>query len=280
MHRPPNSPLRRMTRCASVVALSLVLGIGTASALPGDLDPTFGNGGIVTTPFGSFQDAKAVVIQPDGKIVAARGQDGNASSDFCLARYNADGSLDSSFDGDGHTDFDGNTDSAEALLLQPDGKLVAVGIAVDPGGPLRRIAISLPPGRLRSTRPSAAGGKVRITSGASAYDAVLDPAGTVTAVGWTSHVGPRSNFVIVRVGADGALDPTFGSGGSSTSTSASRASLATTLSCTHRSRRDPRSSTLSRFLSLPSPPPQAAMRAASFSAGVCPRSAMEKRSTL
>jgi Domain of unknown function (DUF5122) beta-propeller len=105
MHRPPNSPLRRMTRCASVVALSLVLGIGTASALPGDLDPTFGNGGIVTTPFGSFQDAKAVVIQPDGKIVAARGQDGNASSDFCLARYNADGSLDSSFDGDGHDRF-------------------------------------------------------------------------------------------------------------------------------------------------------------------------------
>ncbi|MBI2458623.1 MAG: hypothetical protein HYV46_21145, partial [candidate division NC10 bacterium] len=47
--------------------------------------------------------------------------------DFCLARYNPNGSLDATFDGDGKvtTDFGANTDEAMALVLQPDGKLVA-----------------------------------------------------------------------------------------------------------------------------------------------------------
>ena len=60
----------------------------------GTLDPTFGTGGVVLTDIASsFDFAHAVAIQPNGKIVVA----GNAGSDFALARYNADGSLDSSF---------------------------------------------------------------------------------------------------------------------------------------------------------------------------------------
>src|SRR5262249_5952829 len=65
----------------------------------GSLDATFGSGGEVTTDFaGIFQFGNSVTLQSDGKIVAA----GNAvvpsgtgsSSDFGLARYNTDGSLD------------------------------------------------------------------------------------------------------------------------------------------------------------------------------------------
>src|SRR5262245_17953991 len=64
------------------------------SAADGDLDPTFGVGGIVITDFsGGYDYAFALVLQPDGKIVTA----GHTSSGFALARYNSNGSLDTSF---------------------------------------------------------------------------------------------------------------------------------------------------------------------------------------
>src|SRR5438552_19066342 len=78
---------------AAVLALPLA-----ARADPGDLDPSFGAGGQVTTPILSGYDgASALVVQPDGKLVAA-GHAYNANNDtFALVRYNADGSLDASF---------------------------------------------------------------------------------------------------------------------------------------------------------------------------------------
>src|SRR5581483_1945492 len=69
----------------------------------GALDPTFDGDGTVRTDFGYNLDAAfAVAVQPDGKVVAA-GKRGTASgpTDFAVARYNADGSLDTTFDGDG-----------------------------------------------------------------------------------------------------------------------------------------------------------------------------------
>jgi uncharacterized delta-60 repeat protein len=59
----------------------------------------------LTTPFGI--EASAVVLQPDGKIVAAGTTIANNSDDFALARYNTDGSLDASFGNGGivATDF-------------------------------------------------------------------------------------------------------------------------------------------------------------------------------
>ncbi|MGH8577949.1 MAG: delta-60 repeat domain-containing protein [Gammaproteobacteria bacterium] len=82
--------------------------------------------GVVLTDFGAPSGAEALVLQPDAKLVAAGRFSFFGGADFALARYNADGSLDASFDGDGRvlTDFAG---AARALLLQPDGKLVAGG---------------------------------------------------------------------------------------------------------------------------------------------------------
>ncbi len=87
----------------------------------GSLDPTFGTGGKVTTDFG-FDEAFAVALQPDGKIVAAGYAVVGSSLDFALARYNADGSLDPTFGTDGKvtTDF-GNFDEALAMAL-PTGR--------------------------------------------------------------------------------------------------------------------------------------------------------------
>jgi uncharacterized delta-60 repeat protein len=92
----------------------------------GTLDASFSGDGKRMTDFGGFDVATGVALQANGKIVAV-GRDG--SSDFALARYNANGSLDASFSGDGKqtTDFGGSFDGASGVALQGDGKIVAVG---------------------------------------------------------------------------------------------------------------------------------------------------------
>ena len=93
----------------------------------GSLDPSFGQNGRVTTDLGASEGANALVLQPDGKLVVA----GESGGDFALARYNPDGSLDTSFSGDGivTTDFAGWGDVAYAVALQDDGRIVAAGSA-------------------------------------------------------------------------------------------------------------------------------------------------------
>jgi uncharacterized delta-60 repeat protein len=110
---------------------SALLGLLTQDA-PGSLDPTFDGDGKVTTDFfGSGGSVRALAVQPDGKIIAAGGANSGdgSTSYFALARYNSDGSLDTSFDDDGMltTDFFGRVDGATALVVQPDGKFVAAG---------------------------------------------------------------------------------------------------------------------------------------------------------
>jgi len=90
----------------------------------GNLDNSFGSGGKVITGFGGTELARAVAIQTDGKIVVA----GHNGVDFALARYNSDGTLDTSFSEDGKvlTDF-GGLEFGNAVAIQTDGKIVAAG---------------------------------------------------------------------------------------------------------------------------------------------------------
>ena len=101
----------------------------------GSLDAGFGNGGKVTTHFGFRDNEQAldVAIQPDGKIIAA-GTVVATFSDFALARYNIDGSLDAGFGNGGKvtTDFFIDDDVANGLALQSDGRIVAAGFAANP----------------------------------------------------------------------------------------------------------------------------------------------------
>jgi uncharacterized delta-60 repeat protein len=100
----------------------------------GTIDGSFGvAGSIVRTDFGNFGEAHAVAIQPDGKIIVA-GQRGFLSfgdhANFAIARYNPNGSLDKTFDGDGKRTIDfGPFSVANALALQPDGKILVAGTA-------------------------------------------------------------------------------------------------------------------------------------------------------
>ena len=97
----------------------------------GSPDGDFGDAGTVVTDFGGTEEAWGIALQRDGKIVAAGSSCGNGC-DFALARYRSDGSVDTSFSGDGKvlTDFVGLDDVAYAVAIQPDdGKIVAIGYA-------------------------------------------------------------------------------------------------------------------------------------------------------
>ncbi len=99
----------------------------------GSLDPSFGNGGIVTTDFGAGDVGQSVTLQPDGRIVVAGySYIGYGNDDIALARYLADGSLDPSFGTGGivTTDF-GSDDEGKSVALQPDGRIVVAGIRAD-----------------------------------------------------------------------------------------------------------------------------------------------------
>jgi uncharacterized delta-60 repeat protein len=97
----------------------------------GRLDATFGSGGKVTTDFdGPDEAANAVALQANGAIVVA-GRAGGHHAHFALARYTDDGNLDPSFGSNGKVTLEltPGDDVASSLLIQADGKIVAVGTA-------------------------------------------------------------------------------------------------------------------------------------------------------
>ncbi|POX51521.1 calcium-binding protein [Streptomyces sp. Ru71] len=87
----------------------------------GSLDTGFGSNGIVRTDFGGYDHVESLAVQPDGRIVAA----GNSDDRYALARYLSNGSLDTSFDGDGRVVTPGG--NANDVTLQPDGRIVVAG---------------------------------------------------------------------------------------------------------------------------------------------------------
>jgi uncharacterized delta-60 repeat protein len=98
----------------------------------GSLDSSFERNGIVTTPIGSSQDLPwSVTTQSNGKIVVAGEYDNGSDYDFAMVRYNTNGSLDSSFEGDGivTTDFSGANNAAQSVTIAADGKIILAGTA-------------------------------------------------------------------------------------------------------------------------------------------------------
>lgn len=91
-------------RLVAVALLALALA-PRAEAAPGDLDPSFGGTGIVSTPIGfpAYGAAEAVAVQPDGKVLVAGRQCAGESCDFALLRHDTDGTPDTSFSGDGES---------------------------------------------------------------------------------------------------------------------------------------------------------------------------------
>jgi len=99
--------MRRAVRLVAVFMLVIAGGAwggeGIALAAGGDLDPSFGVGGLVTTTEFSegLGSAGAIAIQPDGKIVVAGYLWSDPETEFAVALFDVDGSLDPTFAGDG-----------------------------------------------------------------------------------------------------------------------------------------------------------------------------------
>ena len=102
----------------------------STTTLPhGSLDTGFGTGGKVTTPIGINEGEFSVAIQSDGKIVVAGCSNNGSNNDFAVVRYNANGSLDTGFDGDGivTTPIGSGYDQGYSVAIQSDGKIVVAG---------------------------------------------------------------------------------------------------------------------------------------------------------
>ena len=191
----------------------------------GSLDRSFGNGGIVTTTFPEGSYAFDVALQPDGKIIAAGtvfvdfNPGDQSDTDFALARYNTDGSLDTTFGSGGMvmTDFFANEDDAFSVLIQPDGKIVAVGSANNPASFYDFAAVRyLSNGSIDTT--FGVGGKVSTDFGDQNFDrarsAALQADGKIVAAGFAiSQNGGVQNFAVARYTSSGVLDTNFSGDG-------------------------------------------------------------------
>jgi len=193
-------------------------------AKDGDLDPTFGTGGLVITDFGSFDFGQSIAIQPDGKIVAAGyTASGTKPYNFALARYTPTGILDSGFGSGGLviTDFGSFTDIGQSIAIQPDGKIVVAGyttaipnlnnFAIDPAN--FALARYTPTGTLDSGFGS--GGIVITDFGSddSGNSVAIQSDGKIIVAGSTASGPNLYNFALARYTPIGTLDSGFGSGG-------------------------------------------------------------------
>jgi uncharacterized delta-60 repeat protein len=196
----------------------------------GLLDSSFGGGkGFVTTDFsGTRDEADAIVVQDDGKIVLGGFSDADAGRrNFALARYTAEGVLDTGFGQSGKmtTDFGGPagttwTEAIRDLAVRGLGdgsrQIVAVGTA----GEDSDFALATYNNDGSLDVGFGTGGKVTTNLGGieAARGVVLDAAGRIIVAGSTCNARARpcyetSDFALVRYGADGSLDTNFGTRG-------------------------------------------------------------------
>jgi uncharacterized delta-60 repeat protein len=192
-------------RVSFLIISILLIASAQAEAQAGQLDPTFGQGGIVTTDFGNHQgdiaSANAVTIQPDGKIVVCGGApQSNGFPTAVVARYNTDGSLDKGFGSAGITVTPNQLNFPTSIALQTDGKMVVAGafnqltvIRYNPNGQLDTTF-----GTNGAFSTGFLGGNNNRTSGV-----VIQPDGKILVAGAS---------ILLRLLTNGEVDPNFGTG--------------------------------------------------------------------
>ena len=174
-------------------------------------DPSFGVGGKVSTIFQSGGSPLDMILQPDGKIVVAGSFSIENSRRILVARYNTDGSPDTSFGGSGFvtTNVPGATFSgAGSVALQPDGKVVVTGygFVFSAGVTLHAVARYNPDGSLDTAFDD--DGVVTSNLLGPGSSVVIQQDGKIVADG-TNGSGSSTKFALARYNPNGALDATF-----------------------------------------------------------------------
>lgn len=188
-----------------------------ARAQAGALDPSFGTGGLVVTDFGRAADeALALAVQPDGKILAVGSARAGEGEDFGIVRYQRDGFQDGPrVNVDFHPGQRLN-DAAVAVAVQPDGRIVVGGRTSSDAGRNNDFGIV----RLRrdlTLDPTFGTGGLVITDFFGGFDLatdmVLQPDGRIVMLGMIENAAGQQDFGLARYNADGTLDASFGIGG-------------------------------------------------------------------
>jgi len=200
------------------VSLSTVPAHAAPVPRPGQLDPSFAGGKLVSQEVTPGWDwAKEMSVQPDGKIVVVGivSQNGQYSSnDAGIVRFTANGALDTGFANGGKLVIDKSheMDQANGVVVQPDGKIVVVGLVTLAGatGPqgfvLRLLADGTPD-------PSFQGGMVLLAAAHTGFeDVALQADGKIVVSGFAGS--SLVHVLVARFNADGSLDGGFGTGGS------------------------------------------------------------------
>ncbi len=222
--QPANpSQVCTVTRGKGTIAGANVTDVAVDCSTPADnggLDASFGAAGKVTT--GLAGGATAMALQKDGKTVVL-GQ-------RTLARYNTDGSVDTSFGTAGQVPVGGTQNTAQGLALQPDGKIVVVGFTR--GGTNEDFAVARYDTNGAVDTSFGTGGKVSADFSAAvdrAWAVLIQPNGGIVVAGHasiSSPLGADNEFAVARFTSSGALDTSFGTGGKVTTNIAGRTDLA------------------------------------------------------
>lgn len=209
----------RPLAAATAVVIMLLCTAGRSNATGTHFDLLFDDNGKLATDFGDEDRAQAVAIQTDGKIVAV-GYVSNSGGIIAIARYNSNGSLDTSFDGDGKVSLARSGGKAFGVALQSDGKIVVVGTIRNapfsqPAFAILRLTTN---GSLDST--FGANGQVLIdiaetaaNTSSIALGVAIQSDGKILAVGSMVHANGDTGWAICRLLTNGDLDSTFVNGG-------------------------------------------------------------------
>ena len=181
-----------------LAGLLTILFAATAAAAGGDLDPAFNVG------LGADGAVWDVALQPDGKILVGGGFNNFGGAQHRnVARLNADGSLDTSFDGDADA-------VVFSLALQPDGKILVGGLFSTAGGAARsQIA------RLNADGSLDTGFGAGLTLNGAVHMIIPLPDGKIFVAGQFTTVGNVTRNRVMRLNSDGTLDTSFAPGAGS-----------------------------------------------------------------
>ena len=203
---------------AALVLFAMLFGAARAACAPqGELDATFGENGRMLIEIANSKFGLSISRQPaDGKLLFPGYYGGDIDTqDFAVLRLNSDGSPDTSFGVHGIAIVDfGNFDAAATrLAIQPDGRIIVAGSASVRAGLIDFALARLNrDGAIDSTFGD--GGLVTLDLGGandSISDIMLLQSGQIVVVGTTDANGEQDG-TFLRLGSNGALDPTFGAG--------------------------------------------------------------------